>query len=141
MAKYSDIKGFTVQTLSTDTVASQAAGGTWASGGTMNTAREECGGAGIQTAALVFGGLLNPPGSPRQRAETEEYNGTAWTEKNDLAQVRTGVMGTGLYNAALAIGGYDGSSNYGNTEIFNGTNWTESGDLWESRILEWICVD
>jgi len=33
MAKYSDIKGFTVQTLSTDTVASQQAGGTWSSGG------------------------------------------------------------------------------------------------------------
>ena len=40
MAKYSDIKGFTVQTLSTDTVASQAAGGSWASGGDLNTARE-----------------------------------------------------------------------------------------------------
>ena len=39
MAKYSDIKGFTVQTLSTDTVASQGAGGTWSSGGDMNTAR------------------------------------------------------------------------------------------------------
>ena len=38
MAKYSDIKGFTVQTLSTDTVASQAAGGAWASGGDLNTA-------------------------------------------------------------------------------------------------------
>ena len=39
MAKYSDIKGFTVQTLSTDTVTSQAAGGSWASGGSLNTAR------------------------------------------------------------------------------------------------------
>ena len=39
MAKYSDIKGFTVQTLSTDTIASQALGGAWASGGSMNTAR------------------------------------------------------------------------------------------------------
>ena len=40
MAKYSDIKGFTVQTLSTDTIASAAAGGSWASGGTaVNTAR------------------------------------------------------------------------------------------------------
>ena len=37
MAKYSDIKGFTVQTLSTDTVASQAGGGSWSSGGTKNT--------------------------------------------------------------------------------------------------------
>mgnify|MGYP001376925700 CR=1 FL=1 len=36
MAKYSDIKGFTVQTLSTDTIASAAAGGTWASSPSAN---------------------------------------------------------------------------------------------------------
>ena len=40
MAKYSDIKGFTVQTLSTDPVASQIAGGSWASGGDLNTAKQ-----------------------------------------------------------------------------------------------------
>ena len=38
MAKYSDIKGFTVQTLSSDPAASQAAGGSWASGGNINNA-------------------------------------------------------------------------------------------------------
>jgi len=150
MTTYKGIKGFTVQTLSSDPTTPASIGqiyynstsnvfkyvspggvssGTWSSGGNLNTAREECGGAGIQTASLVFGGLLNPPGSPRRRAETESYNGTSWTEVADLAQLRSGVMGTGLYNAALAIGGYDGSSNYGNTEIFNGSSWSESGDL------------
>ena len=54
MAKYSDIKGFTVQTLSTDTVASQFAGGSWASGGDLNTARRILAGAGIQTADVNF---------------------------------------------------------------------------------------
>ena len=39
MAKYSDIKGFTVQTVSTDPAASAAAGGTWASGGSLPTAK------------------------------------------------------------------------------------------------------
>ena len=57
MAKYSDIKGFTVQTLSTDTVASQAAGGAWASGGSMNVAKYMFGGNGTQTAALASGGV------------------------------------------------------------------------------------
>ena len=38
MAKYSDIKGFTVQTL-TDTIANQMVGGSWASGGNVNTGR------------------------------------------------------------------------------------------------------
>ena len=53
MAKYSDIKGFTVQTLSTDTIASQIAGGAWASGGNINNARSNTGvGSGTQTAAI-----------------------------------------------------------------------------------------
>ena len=55
MANYSDIKGFTVQTLSTDTIANAAAGGSWASGGTVNNARDKLGGAGPQTSALIFG--------------------------------------------------------------------------------------
>ena len=56
MAKYSDIKGFTVQTVTSDPAASQAATGSWAAGGALNTARAWMGGAGIQTAALAFGG-------------------------------------------------------------------------------------
>ena len=51
MAKYSDIKGFTVQTLSSDTVASRAGGGSWSSGGDLNTARSYLVGVGISTAA------------------------------------------------------------------------------------------
>ena len=39
MAKYSDIKGFTVQTVSSDPVASQATGGAWASGGSLPAAK------------------------------------------------------------------------------------------------------
>ena len=58
MAKYSDIKGFTVQTLSTDTVASQAAGGSWASGGNLNqTANRGAMSAGTPTAGAVAGGF------------------------------------------------------------------------------------
>jgi hypothetical protein len=40
MAEYKGIKGFKVQTVSTDPAASAIAGGTWASGGDLNTARE-----------------------------------------------------------------------------------------------------
>ena len=50
MAKYSDIKGFTVQTVSTDPAASAAASGSWASGGDMNTTHAYAGAAGTQTA-------------------------------------------------------------------------------------------
>jgi hypothetical protein len=41
----------------------------------MNTTREDAGGAGIQTAALAFGGYS---GTAFLTA-TEEYDGTSWT--------------------------------------------------------------
>jgi hypothetical protein len=46
--------------------------GAWATGNPLNTARQELGGAGTQTAALAFGG------SPPVTGATEEYNGTSW---------------------------------------------------------------
>jgi hypothetical protein len=39
MAEYKGIKGFKVQTVSTDPAASIIATGTWASGGDLNTTR------------------------------------------------------------------------------------------------------
>ena len=52
------------------------AGATWASGGTMNTARGgHDGGVGTQTAAMLGGGE-----GPSSLAVVEQYNGTAWTE-------------------------------------------------------------
>ena len=48
--------------------------GSWASGGNMNTARQIVAGAGIQTAALVFGG--NVPNT----SLNESYDGSSWTE-------------------------------------------------------------
>jgi hypothetical protein len=49
--------------------------GAWASGNNMNTARQQLKGAGIQTAALAFGGVS--PG-PAFTGATEEYDGTSW---------------------------------------------------------------
>ena len=78
MADYKGIKGFTVQSLATDPLTGGgAAGGTWSSGGNVNTARNTQGSAGTQTANLIFGG--NPT-----IASTEKYDGSSWTEVNDL---------------------------------------------------------
>ena len=52
MAKYSDIKGFTVQTVSTDPANSLIDTGSWASGGSMNTARYD----GAAGGTLILGG-------------------------------------------------------------------------------------
>jgi hypothetical protein len=58
MAEYKGIKGFKVQTVSTDPAASAIAGGTWASGENLNTARRSLGQSGTQTAALVLEEML-----------------------------------------------------------------------------------
>jgi hypothetical protein len=119
MAKYSDIKGFTVQTVTSDPAASVAATGSWSSGGSLNLARYDVTGAGSQTAALATGGY-EPVGN------TELYNGSTWTEVNDLNTARYGQSSTGSQTSALAVGG---NPNSGITEKWDGTNWTESGDL------------
>jgi hypothetical protein len=76
MATYKEIKGVTVQTLDSDPVVNV---GAWSSGGAMNTAREGHGAAGTQDAALAFTG-----NSPPQTVNNEQYNGTSWTELNNL---------------------------------------------------------
>jgi hypothetical protein len=126
MAKYSDIKGFTVQTLSTDTLASAVAGGSWASGGSLNTARRSGGGAGTQTAGLAFGGNIPPA-----VANTETYNGTSFTEVADLNTARQDIAGCGTQTAALSVGGGPGSLAI--TELWNGSGWTEVADLNQGR--------
>ena len=123
MATYKGIQGYSVQKLSSDPTASEAAGqlfynsgtgkfkiategaGAWATGGNAINSFAQRGGAGIQTSALAFGG--NAPGT---KDETEKYDGTSWTEVADLNTARRYVAGAGATNtAALAIGGYDTS--------------------------------
>ena len=86
MTTYKGINGFAVQSVASDPspsdegqvwynnatyafkLASLSTAGTWASGGTMGTARYTLAGAGTQTSALAFGG--NPT-----TAATEEWTG------------------------------------------------------------------
>ena len=60
MAEYKGIKGFKVQTVSTDPAASAIAGGTWASGGDLNTGGPGGTSSGTQTSALYVGGRSSP---------------------------------------------------------------------------------
>ena len=81
------------------------------------------GSCGTQTAALAFGGR-----SP-EKAETEEWNGSAWSEQNDLPSARRNNSGAGIQTAALSIGGYDGSNTLNSTLEYDGTNWSTGGNL------------
>ena len=139
MAKYSDIKGFTVQTLASDTVASQAEGGSWASGGDLNTARSSVAGAGTQTAAIMFGGNTPAPSPYPQpyylHDETESYNGTSFTEVADLNTARGANRGGfGTSTAGFLAGGYTyppagptGAQQI--CESWNGSAWSETTDF------------
>ena len=132
MAKYSDIKGFTVQTLSTDTVASQAAGGSWATGGSLNsTGHASAGGSGSYNAALAIGGEGPPSFSPRYIALTEQYDGSSWTEVADLNANRAFMGAAGTTTASIASGGNNPGvyPNSALNESWNGSAWTEVNDL------------
>jgi len=129
MATYKKEKGFAVQTLSTDTIASQIAGGSWSSGGNLPGARDECAGGGTLTAGIQFGGY-SPPESA-YKTETFEYDGTAWTEGGDMSSGRSNFGGAGTQTAALAIGGQSPGVPAGltATEEYNGSSWTAGGAL------------
>ena len=104
MATYAKEKGFTVQTLSTDPVASAVSGGSWASGGTMNTGRSYLSATnttGTQTATLAVSGY-----SSTVIANTEQYNGSSWTEVNDVNNARSNGFGSGTTTAAFIGSGF-----------------------------------
>ena len=128
MATYKEIKGVTVQALDADPVEFV---GSWSAGGNMNTAREGSVGAGTTPAALVTSGTA----SGSNTAVTETYNGSSWTEVNDLNTARmSNGMGAGDSNtAALASGGEVGPPFVANVESWDGTSWTEVNDLATAR--------
>tara|TARA_R100000935_G_scaffold4777_1_gene11202 strand:- start:595 stop:1581 length:987 start_codon:yes stop_codon:yes gene_type:complete len=152
MSEYKSIHGAKVQTYSTDpdnpitgqvwfnatsgTLKFQFQGaGAWSSGGNLNTGRESAGSQNIGSAphsALAAGN-----GGPPASGITELYNGTNWTEVNNLNTSRYGPSGAGTTTAGLAFGGEDypaSSPPYkAQTETWNGTNWTEVADLNTAR--------
>ena len=104
--------------------------GSWATGGNLNTGRSYVGGqtSGTQSSAIMAGGFV---GGSTKVGNTETYNGTSWTEVNDLNTVRLGASAAAADNSsALAFGGQTPApSDVGNTESWNGTSWTEVNDM------------
>jgi len=97
----------------------------------LNTARTYIESGGTSTAALGFGGS-NPGG---YLGNTESYNGSSWTEVNDMNTARQ-AEGSGTQTSALAYLGFNGtigSPNLALTESWNGTSWTEVADANTAR--------
>jgi hypothetical protein len=100
----------------------------------MNTAKMRLGGnIGVDsTAGLAYGG--SEPGGVT--ANTEYYNGTNWTEMNNLSTGRDSPRGGGTTTAGVAFGGETGGGSpgfTGKTELWNGSGWTEVADMSTGR--------
>ena len=88
---------------------------------------------GSNTSALAFGGQLSPGAS----ANTELWNGTNWTEVNNVNTARRNAGDAGTDNTSgLIFGGNapPGLNLKAQTENWNGTNWTEVNDLNQARL-------
>jgi len=149
MATYKEIKGTQIEVLASDPsnpvegqvwynstsnvlkglVATGSAA--WATGNALNTARSSMSGqhTGTQTAALAYGGY---GASSDHLNVTEQYNGTNWTEVNNLNTPRRNTGGAGADSTSgLVFGGSPGTQAL--TETWNGSNWTEANDLNTAR--------
>ena len=103
--------------------------GAWSAGGDLSSTPYWLmgGGMGISTSsALASGGN---PGS----ANNELYNGTSWTEVNNLNTGGDGIAPAGTATAGLAIAGRRPSSPANNVESWDGTNYTEIAEINTAR--------
>ena len=143
MATYKGIKGFKVDSLTSDPTTTGSVGqfyynstsdafkyvqpggapaGTWSSGGTMNTARYRMmGGAGSLSAGVVMGGATP------DKANVEEYNGSSWTTVTAYPSAQPDIGVCGVQTLALCVGGGSGSGSNLTFE-YDGTNFSAGGD-------------
>ena len=110
MTTYKEIRGTNIEVLasdpdnpvtgqvwynSTSNVVKGSAGAlsfAWATKNAINTARYGLRGAGTAASTIVFGG------DPPRTGKTESYNGTNWTEVNDMNEIRVILIVTGKQN-------------------------------------------
>ena len=140
-----DKKGFDIQNLSSDSTSVgqmyyntstgsfkgvTAGVGSWASGGNLVAARQSGAGLGIQTASLFVAGET---GSILDLVEN--YNGTSWSEVNEVNTARKANTALGTTAAGLTAGGTIGPPGRYQTlnEVWNGSGWSEEADLTTGR--------
>jgi len=88
-------------------------------------------GGGTTTASLYFGGIDGPNATV---GKTEVWNGSNWTEVNDMNSARSGLGAAGTSTSALGFGGSTPPYSV-LTELYNGTNWTAVGNLNSARAV------
>ena len=149
MSTYKNIRGKAIKSVSTNLSDTGAEGQIWfnttdnqfksvvsleafSSVSALNTARDalQIGSVGTQTAGIAFGGRTSPPESFKN--ETEEYNGSGWSESGNLNDARYSGAGFGTQTAAVMAGGNrPGSSPDGRSDVeeYDGSSWTNATDI------------
>ena len=106
----------------------------YSSGGNIGTTRRNMAAGGITSAGIIAGGF-----GPPYKAEVEEYNGTSWSEQNNIPVAKeAGGGGFGVQTAFVVSGG-SGTDNITNgysqtTQEYNGSSWTTGGNLNVARL-------
>jgi len=123
--------GTTEEFTSSSNVITAAA---WSSGGSLNLGRHDGSNSGTKTAGLFAGGKVYPNVF---KNESEEYDGTSWSEGNNLGTARM-LAGAGTQTAGLAFGGTNGAPGSTGvqalTEEYDGSSWSENGDMSTARM-------
>ena len=104
--------------------------GAWSSTSPILSGRMNIGYAGTSTSAMIIMGGYNAsnPAPTKYYDSTESFDGTTWTEVNNLNAATGGLQGMGTATAAIETGGGGGSLPYiAATELWDGTSWTETG--------------
>jgi len=122
------VAGGTTATVAFEDATEEYDGTSWTNGGNLNTGRKLSATMGPQTAGFQVGGIKAPANTAS--ANVEEWNGSAWSEVNNMPAAILGQKGCGVLTAALSIGG--NSSNV-TTSHYDGTNWSEGGNLTTGR--------
>ena len=144
MAGYNEIRGLRVKYLSADPANPEdgqvwynsttgnlrldgiALAASWASGGNLVAGQRNGVTFGIQTAAIFAGG--HTPAGTSLNSET--YNGTTWSEGNNLLSIADYAAAAGTSTAGLAFGGAPFTVK---TQSYNGTSWSEVNVLTTGR--------
>ena len=110
---------------------------TWASGGLQNSARARQaatgGNATISVAQLCGGYLPSSPPPNNYFTNTEQYNGSAWTEVNDLNTAKSSMSGFGTQTSAIVAGSPGGIPPQAQVDAWDGSSWAGTADLNNGR--------
>lgn len=100
--------------------------GAFSSGGNLPQDSRGGGSAGSQTAAWYVGGLQYPSGTSNR---TDEYNGSSWTNVNNLPSNTFVCQACGTLTAGLIYGSNQGYGTVTASYEYDGTDWTSGGSL------------